>query len=180
MRAFLLIAGFWAGLSVAHAGDEDPVSLFQRVCMGPGPFRHSLIDFVTTTGWEQVPLGASFVNIAVPPGALQAGASPFAVAVGAKEWKFEGQTFESCTVRKHRATMDQHLDRVRSTLGLVGPGEIAPSHIMRFLGRADSSEKALQWPLSSGSSDYVSFREAQLGFPTIYLQRLRSPTREKP
>jgi hypothetical protein len=173
VRALLLIAGFWAGLSAAQAADDDFVSRFQRFCMGPGPFRQSLIDFAKASGWWILE-GSRFPVIS----ALSPQLSPAGKLVDVSV--HTGGELDSCRVQEHGANMDQHLDRVRSTLGLVGPGETPSSHLMNFLGREGSDEKALQWALSSESSDYVILGESERGFAHIYLVRLRSPTREKP
>jgi hypothetical protein len=184
MRALLLLAGFWAGLSVAQAADEDPASLFRKVCMGPGPFRQSLSDFVEANGWKVMegelltggPDGRTHSvprSIAFPPQPWAAGKFPVLVSVST------AGEFDYCQVSDHALAMDRHLDRVRSTLGLVGPGEDW-SHIMRFPGSDGSDEKALQWSLSSESSDHVIFGESENIFPTTYLQRRRSSMEGKP
>ena len=193
MRALLLIASLWAGLSAAHAADEDPVSVFQKVCMGPGPFSESFYDFVKANGWEVAQLGTHLILHAEPPPAMQGDGSPVAVpgllwrasgspvAVYVKaEGKYQGQVFESCVVRERRANLDRQLERIRSTLGLVGSGKTAPPPIMRFLGRVGPDENALHWSLSSGSSDYVIFGQSKVVDDHIYLQRLRPLTRGKP
>jgi hypothetical protein len=172
MRALLLIAGFWAGLSAAQAAHDDFVSRFQRVCMGPGPFRQSLIDFAKASGWWILE-GSRFPVIS----ALSPQLSPAGKLVDVSV--HTGGEFDSCRVQEHGANMDQHLDRVRSILRLVGPGEKASSYFMRFSGEG-SDERALQWPLSPESSDYVILGESERGFAHIYLERLRSQTQEKP
>jgi hypothetical protein len=187
MKMLLVIAGAIAGLSVAHAAEEDDlVSVFEAVCMSRQPFEKALADFAKSRGWgfDAKPMnlvGADpdasgwypkTVAIAYPPsfGTIEA-----AVTVHVDTGRsVGGRNLDTCTVRQRGLRVSDLNARVESVLMLPGPAQPVSRDVRGTFGREGPGEKAKQWTLDSNHWDYVVTDESEHMSPHTYIERLKS------
>jgi hypothetical protein len=193
MKALVVIAGFLAGLSGAHAADRnDLVHVFQAVCMTSGSFSDSIRNFAEAKGWKIIATPAGEISSVFSKAEVTTGLQPplyrrsafhitwFKADTSRSSGTIQGQPVEACWVSEPGMKRAKSEARLRAVRSLPQPIRPVSAEVRHYFGREGPEQDSLEWSLDQQPWDYIVLDESQHLGEHTYLIRLRPYTGKTP